>query len=91
MEGRTGREDGDIDDSLEPESKMEEEMCLEDSGEIKTQQNVARRIASLAQTTTKEDFDREHLQVNAEFDKQIGKKFAIVSLIGHHTSKLIDI
>ena len=87
MERRTGSEDGDIDDSLEPESKMEEEMGLEGSGEMTIEENVANRITSVAQMTTKEDLGRELLQVEAEFDKQIGKNFAIVSLIGHHTSK----
>ena len=82
MEGRTGSEDGDIDDSLQPESKMEEEMCLEGSADMTIQQKVPNRIASVAQMTTKEDFDREFLQVEAEFDRQIGKIFAIVSLIG---------
>ena len=87
MERRTGSEDGDIDDSLEPESKMEEEMGLEGSGEMTIEENVANRITSVAQMTTKEDLDRELLQVEAEFDKQIRKSFSIVSLIGHHTLK----
>ena len=62
---------------------MEEEMGLEDSGKMTIEENVADRIAGLAQMTTKEDFDRKLLQVEAEFNKQIGKIFATISLIGH--------
>ena len=62
---------------------MEEEMGLEDSGKMTIEENFADRIAGLAQMTTKEDFDRKLLQVEAEFNKQIGKIFATISLIGH--------
>ena len=69
--------------TIEDTGKMEEEMGLDDSGKMTIEENVADRIAGLAQMTTKEDFDRELLQVEAEFNKQIGKNFATISLIGH--------